>query len=347
MSKVIVGMSGGIDSSFAAYILKRKGLDVMGAFLNFSGSRNPEKLEKIQAICKILDIPLAVADCSDLFASSVITPFIESYLSGFTPNPCVICNANVKFKVLIDLACKTRSLFVASGHYAKISESSDGSFSIRRGDDIRKDQSYMLYRLKHKWFPKLLFPLGSWEKRKLQQEAVTVFGNIFNGEKESQDICFINGKSHDEFIMDEIGPSADESGTIIDVEGNILGEYNALFRYTIGQRKGLNLSGGPWFVLSMDPVGRKIIVGPEESLFPSIINCTSPVWHDNVFIGEVLHAQHRYRTQPVKVRISSFGKDCFSVDVLGKMRAPAPGQSLVLYRADELVGGGIITSAEE
>ena len=347
MTSVLVGMSGGLDSSFAAYLLKKKGLDVHGIFFRMAGEIDHAKQTKVSNICAILDIPLIIEDCSDIFQWAVIKPFIEFYLKGFTPNPCVICNAEVKFDLLFHYADQNAIDLVASGHYARLSVDLDGSRSLLRGIDPLKDQSYMLYRLKHEWFPKLVFPLGSVHKSEIKAVSENIFGELLKNDRESQDICFLQGMSLRELLQDKAGTMHDHTGPIVDTRGNILGEHRGVFRYTVGQRRGLALQGGPWFVISLDPINKRVIVGKENELFPSIINCSSPVWHDKVSVGDELFAQHRYRSRPVRIRVTSIEGDQFIIEALEAMKAPAPGQSLVLYSQDKVVGGGTILSTRE
>ncbi len=347
MTSVLVGMSGGLDSSFAAYLLKKKGLDVHGIFFRMTGEIDHAKQKKVSDICELLDIPLVIEDCSRIFQKAVIKPFVESYLKGFTPNPCVICNVEVKFDLLFRYADQNAIDLVGSGHYARLSVGLHGSHFLLRGMDPLKDQSYMLYRLKNEWFPKLIFPLGSVQKSEIKVVSENIFGELLKNDSESQDICFLQGMALRDLLQDKADSTYDNTGPIVDTRGNILGEHRGVYLYTVGQRRGLALQGGPWFVISLDPLNKMVIVGKENELFPSIINCSSPVWHGKVSVGDELFAQHRYRTRPVRIRIISIEGDQFIIEALEPMKAPAPGQSLVLYSQDKVVGGGIILSTRE
>lgn len=344
MTSVLVGMSGGIDSSFTAHLLKQKGMQVYGLFLHMAGKTDLLKQKKVQDICKVLGIPFQIEDCSGVFNKQIIDPFVESYLKGSTPNPCVICNAEVKFKLLFSYADRNGIDLVSTGHYARISRNGCGSYSLLRGLDPNKDQSYMLYRLEKEWLSRLIFPLGVMDKSDIRDLSENIFGPMLKNETESQDICFLPDTSLKDLLTKRAGNQHDHTGPIEDTKGTILGKHMGVFRYTIGQRRGLGLGGGPWFVLAIDPARNAIVVGSEKELFPNIINCTFPVWHGNVSIGDEFHAQHRYRAQPVRIKVTSVEKGHFTVNVLGQMKAPAPGQSLVLYREDKVVGGGIILS---
>jgi tRNA-specific 2-thiouridylase len=283
-----------------------------------------------------------------LFDDLIIRPFVETYISGKTPNPCVVCNPQVKFRMLFDSADKMGYDYVSTGHYARICSEVPGRYSIHRGLDRQKDQSYMLYRLENEYLSRMILPLGELKKQEIRNQIDHVFGDLFVNETESQDICFLHGKTHHDLILQKSDLFlSGRKGDIIDRHGQVLGVHNGIFHYTIGQRKGLGLSGGPWFVLSLDPQENKVVVGAEKDLFPSVIHCTSPVWHGNVSIGDIYHAQHRYRTKPTRIQITDISRYSFTVKVLDLMRAPAPGQSLVLYKSDEVLGGGIINSTEE
>lgn len=347
MKKILVGISGGLDSAYTAYLLKQMGLEVGALLLHLSGPEDPLKEQRVRRICAILDIPFYLRDCTTLFQDLIIKPFVETYIHGKTPNPCVICNPQVKFRALFDSADKMGFDYVSTGHYARVCSSIPGKYSIHRGLDKQKDQSYMLYRLETDYLSRMILPLGELKKQEIRNKIDRIFGDLFAYETESQDICFLHGKTHNDLILQESDHFSGPKGEIISREGRVLGVHNGIFHYTIGQRKGLGLSGGPWFVISLDPVDNKVVVGTEKDLFPSVINCTSPVWHGNVSIGDIYYAQHRYRAKPARIQITDISRYSFHVKVLDLMKAPAPGQSLVIYKGEEILGGGIINSTEE
>lgn len=337
---VLLAMSGGIDSSVAALSLLRENAAVRGIFLKMHDKHVTEE-ERVQEICDVLGIPLRTLDVRDLFSDRILQPFLEEYGWGFTPNPCVLCNAEVKFAVLFRFAHLENADYVATGHYATCAVVSSGDVGIFRGTDEKKDQSYMLYRLRKEWLPSLLFPLGTQHKRDVVRIGQAHFGNLFSSVKESQDICFLPSRTLRNYLEKALSEMPD--GEIVSLDGKTLGRHGGLFRYTIGQREGLGLSGGPWFVVAVDAMANKVVVGERKDLDVSVIQCTRSNWLVSAPERHEPHcAQFRYRCRPVRCTFTLHADDHFVVTPEDPVEGVAPGQSLVLYQGDRLLGGGII-----
>lgn len=336
---ILIAMSGGIDSSVAALSLLRENAAVRGIFLKMH-DKNVTEEERVQEICDVLGIPLRTLDVRDLFSERILQPFLEEYRRGFTPNPCVLCNAEVKFAVLFRFAHLENADRVATGHYATCAVAS-GNAGIFRGTDERKDQSYMLYRLRKEWLPSLLFPLGRQRKRDVARIGQAHFGSLFSSVRESQDICFLPSGALRNYLEKTLSEMPD--GEIVSLDGRTLGRHRGLFRYTIGQREGLGLSGGPWFVVAVDETANKIVVGKRKDLDVSEIQCTRSNWLVSDPERHGPHfAQFRYRCRPVRCTFTLYAGDHFIVTPEDPAEGIAPGQSLVLYQGDRLLGGGII-----
>lgn len=337
---VILGMSGGIDSSAAAIRLKRAGLKVLGVFLDLHCHSENEGGERLKAISRKLDIQVQTVVLRDLFARKVLEPFADEYVAGRTPNPCVICNERVKFMALMEMARAEKADFVATGHYARILQKKKDLFHLYRGSDPWKDQSYVLYRLPHDWYRFLLFPLGNRFKEENVVLAKKVFGSMFDEVPESSDLCFL--PDGDRSTLTGRG----KPGPIIDKNGHFLGQHQGLTGYTIGQRKGLGLPGGPWYVLELDSTNNTVIVGAKADLDVRTIRVRGAIWHERPDTEQVYSAQYRYRSKPAPVRIIPEKDDTFTALPLAPVAGIAPGQSLVLYSGDRVVGGGFIETTE-
>jgi tRNA-specific 2-thiouridylase len=336
---ILLAMSGGIDSSVAALALLRGNATVRGIFLKMHEKHVAEE-ERVQEICCVLGIPLCTLDVRDLFSERILQPFLDEYRRGFTPNPCVLCNAEVKFAALFKIAHLEKADRVATGHYATCTVTTE-EFGIFRGTDEKKDQSYMLYRLRKEWLPFLLFPLGTKRKHDVARIGQAHFGSLFSGVKESQDICFLPSGSLRHYLEKTLTEMP--HGEIVSLDGRTLGRHKGLFRYTIGQREGLGLSGGPWFVVAVDATENKVVVGKRKDLDVSEIQCSRSSWlvSDPERHGPYC-AQFRYRCRPVRCTFTLHTDDHFVVKPEDPVEGVAPGQSLVLYQGDRLLGGGII-----
>lgn len=337
---VVLGMSGGIDSSAAAIRLQRAGFKVLGIFLDLHGHAEKGGAERLKTISQQLDIEIKTLVLQDLFTKQVLQPFADEYLSGRTPNPCVTCNERVKFLSLVETARSVKADFVATGHYARILQKTKGQFHLYRGRDPLKDQSYVLYRLPHDWYRFLLFPLGNHLKEENVSLGKEIFGSLFDDIPESYDLCFL--PDGDRSTLTGSG----KPGPIVNQHGDFIGHHKGLIWYTIGQRKGLGLPGGPWYVLKLDRATNTLIVGEKADLDVRTILVGGAVWHEQPENGHFYRAQHRYRSKATTVRICPGENDRFTVLSLKPMTGVAPGQSLVLYAEDRLVGGGFIEKTE-
>lgn len=333
-------MSGGVDSSVAAYLLKREGYDVSGvnmALTDAAASILDDSDSALDKICRKLEIPLYKLDLRREFNACVLDCFFTEYGAGHTPNPCVVCNRRIKFGVLLDWSRERGAEYLATGHYARV-ELLDGLYHLLKGYDRTKDQSYFLYRLDQSQLSRILFPIGALEKTEVKRMADSLDLRI---EHHSRDVCFILGDTG-EFIASHL---SFESGDIVDRRGNVLGAHRGLGRYTVGQRQGLGVSAGErLYVIDVDVASRRLVVGRREELKADGAVIKELTWISGrpPEARENITAKIRYRTLEVPVSFEVTGDSA-----LVKFREPqyalTPGQSLVFYRGDEVLGGGIIT----
>jgi tRNA-specific 2-thiouridylase len=355
--KVAVGLSGGVDSSVAAALLKEKGFDVIGLCMeNYDGSLDikatarhacygsdeKDDIESAAAVCRNIGIPFHVIDLKSEFRERVIGYFREEYLKGRTPNPCIVCNRNLKFGFLLDKARKggIDFDFFATGHYARIVEQ-DGRFLLKRPVDLSKDQTYFLYGLTRKQLAGIMFPLGEYTKKQVREIARSL-GLQTSDRPESQD--FISGNDYSPlFTIGEIRP-----GDITDEQGNILGRHNGIIHYTIGQRKGLGIAAQrPLYVSGIDVEKNRIVVSERDALFSRGLAVSGI----NLIAVDKLEGPCRAK---VKIRLQHQGADAvvspFDEDMLKiifdePQLSITPGQSAVFYLDDTVLGGGIIEEA--
>ncbi len=348
--RIAVGMSGGVDSSLTAALLVEAGHEVIGVTLHLWKEGGTccslDAAEAARRICRHLGIPHHTLNFQDRFEREVVAPYVEAYLSGRTPNPCVRCNQRVKLRPLLR---HVRTLFgcdaLATGHYARI-EPREGRHALLRGIDRRKDQSYFLYTLRAEELPHLLFPLGGWTKEEVRREAARRGLDRF-ARPESFDTCFVGG-DYRAFLRRRAGGRI-RPGPILDLEGRVLGEHRGLPFYTVGQRKGLGVAAGvPLYVVALDPARNALIVGPREAvqvrrLRLAEVTFTWPAPPRPPFEARV---QVRYRSRPLPARIERTADGAWEVRFLEPAWAAAPGQSAVFYRDDEVLGGGVVTEVE-
>lgn len=338
MSKIILGLSGGVDSALAASLLK-SGHDVVGVYLDITGSGAPEAA--VDA-ARVLGIELIVRDVSALLEERVCAPFAESYLSGETPIPCIVCNREMKFATLFAVADEIGAKRVATGHYARVGTYA-GAAAICRGASAKKDQSYMLYRLERQWLSRLIFPLGEYADKEAVRADAREAGLIRAAESsDSQDICFIPDGDYAGWI--ERRGVFPPPGDIVDEDGRVLGRHEGIHRHTVGQRRGLGIAAGERvYVSRIDREKNQVVLARGTALGSRIVRARGchlltdalPEWVD---------AKVRYAAKAERARVLEADEGgMLTVEFEEPVRAPAPGQSLVLYDGDTLLGGGYIT----
>lgn len=337
--KIAVAMSGGVDSSTVAYILKKQGYDLIGITMR---TCSPED-EDAKRVCEDLGIPHYVLDATKEFKDKVMDYFVDEYLNGKTPNPCMVCNKHIKFGMLIDFARSKGANFMATGHYTQLK---DGVLAM--GDDMNKDQVYFLSQIKKENLKYLMFPIGDLEKPKVR-ELAEILGVRVYAKKDSQEICFVEDGKLKEFLLEKTRGKAGKKGNIVTVDGKVLGQHNGLSFYTIGQRKGLGISQEkPLYVIKLDSKTNSVIVGDNEMLFrdeliAKDINLISFDSADELN-GLTCWAKTRSRDRLHKCILETLDNGNLKVKFLeDKVRAVTPGQGVVFYDKDKKVlGSGFI-----
>jgi tRNA-specific 2-thiouridylase len=359
MKSVVVGMSGGVDSSVAAALLVDQGYQVQGVTLQTWDTENSETTSKKwqeRGCCKIgiaryvaerLHIPHRVIDIRDHFRAAVVQDFIEGYLSGLTPNPCVRCNERVKFGCLVDAARELGVDYVATGHYAQVLPDVEGRLHLHKGGDPRKDQSYFLYRLNKGWLPRLLFPVGGMHKDEVwsRAEALDLPADDL---KESQEICFVTKGDYRGFLEEE-APQAVRPGAFVGTDGAVVGTHRGVPFYTPGQRRGLGLSAEQrLYVVRVDTASNTVVVGREEDLLET--SCTvgdlNLIGMDPLDAPARAQVKVRYASPAVPATIRPLDEGRLRVEFDSPQRALSPGQSAVFYQGERVLGGGIIEAGK-
>lgn len=339
--KVALLLSGGVDSLVAGLLLKEKGYDLLGlTMVNW----DEKVVKKAREAAQALDIEHKIVDLRKSFEANVINYFCQSYEKGETPNPCIECNKYIKFGELIDIAAELGCQKVASGHYAQIEFSKEQNcYLLKKGIDKKKDQSYFLYGLKQEQLARILFPLGIFKKEEVKEIARQNNFQVADS-KESQEICFIEDNYRD-FLEDKILCS---SGEVLDLDKKLLGRHRGLPFYTIGQRKGLGISGGrPLYVVDMDMQRNILVLGDEEKLYKTALNSVENnfILTDKIENSLDVEAKIRYAARPAPARIRVEGSTV-RVEFKKPQRAITKGQSVVFYQGDYVIGGGVISRVE-
>ena len=351
-------MSGGVDSSTAAYLLKSQGHEVVGLSMQmydnltnadstYGGCCTIDDLADARRVAWKLEIPHFTLNLEANFHEKVIAPFVKSYLSGMTPSPCVLCNTHVKFDLFHQKAQAIGADKIATGHYARITRGRDGRFELRKARDLAKDQSYFLFELSQQQLAEALFPLG--ELTKPEVRIIAAEGGLpVARKKESYEICFVPQKDGYASIVErESGIARGEAaGEIVDVDGNVVGQHDGYYQFTIGQRRGLQVGGSDerTYVLDVNPFTKRVTIGPASALQRSeliaervhCISGTSPTAPVEV------QARVRSRAADVAATVTPIGGDRARVQFAHKLRAVAPGQAVVFYDGDLCLGGGWI-----
>lgn len=340
--KIGVAMSGGVDSSVTASLLQQLGFEVHGFFMQLplaGGSRG--QVQRVQTLAERLGITLHLIDMRDLFSKKVISYFVRTYLQGCTPNPCVICNEQVKFGTLFQEMRARGMERMATGHYARISRAENGVPVLRRGLDPGKDQSYFLCRLAAETLARLVLPLGERTKKEVYRLAAEMNLQGVHG-PESQDVCFLAGSSVAAFIAAQ--GIQEQAGDIVTDCGRVIGRHHGLWRYTIGQRRGLELpDASPWYVRALDTEHNRLLVCKKEQLMARRARLREVRW-----LGEKPAlpwrglVQIRGRHTPTQAELSPAGAERWQLEFSQPQRAVTPGQFAVFYQDDAVLGSGII-----
>jgi tRNA-uridine 2-sulfurtransferase len=360
-TRVIVAMSGGVDSSVAAAILAEQGYDVVGIAMRLASDAAPrtggratccsyEDFEDARRVAERMNFPFYVMDLREEFAASVIAPFVGEYLAGRTPNPCLLCNRDIKFDRLWHRAGALRADYVATGHYARIQRDSDGAFHLLRAADARKDQSYFLFTLGQEQLGRTLFPLGSMTKEQVRARARQM--GLANADKpESQEICFVPDGDYAAFIQARSRPGQIRAGHIVDAQGHALARHSGIHSFTVGQRRGLGIAAGePLYVRGISAASGDVTVGRREELGATGLRAAAVSWIDPQLgrAGDLaVEVKIRYRHPAVPAHLKIIAEDRAEVSFARENPAVTPGQACVFYRGDEVLGGGFIERALE
>lgn len=350
-------MSGGVDSSVAAALLQEQGYEVIGLMLRLwaepGGAANrcctPDAMVDARRVADTLDIPFYVRDYKQIFKQTVVDFFIDGYAQGVTPNPCVVCNRDIRFDRLLTEALSLGGDYLATGHYARVEPASDGRYQLLKGLDSGKDQSYVLYTLSQERLARILLPLGDYRKEEIRQIAEDKKLPVFN-RPDSQDLCFLGAGDYREFLTRH-APQVAEPGPILNTAGEQLGEHRGLAFYTIGQRKGLGISAPqPLYVIRMEPATHSLIVGPAEELGRRELTA-----RDVTYIsgrppaeGAAITAKIRYKAREVAATLTPLPQEARAHLILATpLRDITPGQAVVFYQGQQVLGGGIIERGQE
>ena len=353
--KVVVGMSGGVDSSVAAYLLIEQGYDVIGVTMQIWQDESQEQIEDNGGCCGItavddarrvamqLDIPYYVMNFKNEFKKNVIDYFTDEYIHGRTPNPCIACNRHVKWESLLKRSLEIGADCIATGHYARIAQLENGRYAIRNSVTAKKDQTYALYNLTQEQLSHTLMPVGDYNKDEIRAIAEKIGIQVAH-KPDSMEICFVPDNDYAGFITRETG-YVSRPGNFVDLHGNILGTHKGIIHYTVGQRKGLGLAmGHPVFVVAIRPETNEVVIGENDDVF------STKLYANNINLMSVDKIEEPIRAR-AKIRYSHEGADCtirMADDGLlecvfdEKQRAVTPGQALVIYDGDYVLGGGTI-----
>lgn len=355
--KVVVAMSGGVDSSVAAAVLKEQGYEVIGITMNlYSLPRKYCKSENVKSCCGwgaaedahhvalSIGIPHYVMDLKEIFEDKVIADFCEEYAKGQTPNPCIRCNEQIKWDVLLKRAEKLEADYLATGHHARVMfDSRKDRYLLKKGQDSKKDQSYFLYTLTQEQLSRTLMPIGDFTKQEVREKAQE-FGLSVAQRPESQEICFIPDNDYGRFLREKI-PDAFHEGPILDTKNQILAQHKGILHFTIGQRRGMGISARhPLYVIDIKRSENAVIVGTHEELYKRKLQASQMNWISTEKIIEPLHvkAKIRYKHKEAEASLIPLDSNRVSLEFEKSQRAITPGQAVVFYEGEVVIGGGTI-----
>ncbi len=354
--KVVVGMSGGVDSSVAAWLLKQQGYDVIGVTMQIWQDEDTDVQEAEGGCCGLsavddarrvamdLGIPYYVMNFKEEFRTNVMDYFVGEYVAGRTPNPCIACNRYVKWESLLRRSMAIGADYIATGHYAQICQLPSGRYALKTSVTAQKDQTYALYNLTQEQLARTLMPVGSYHKDEIRRMAEDIGLQVAH-KPDSQEICFIPDHDHARFIEAYTGMQVPE-GNFVDLEGNVLGKHKGISHYTIGQRKGLNLSmGHPVFVVEIRPETNEVVIGEGKDVFTNVLCCDKLNWMaiDGLHGGSMeVTAKIRYSHKGSPCTIREIGRGLVECRFHEPVRAATPGQAVVFYDGDYVAGGGTI-----
>lgn len=354
MPTVVVAMSGGVDSSVAAALLVQQGYPVIGMMLRLwsePGSEcdnrccTPDAMAQARRVAALLDIPFYAIDAQQTFRDTVVQAFLDGYAQGITPNPCLVCNRQVRWRFLLQRALALGADYLATGHYVRLQRDAYGHTSLYRGADQHKDQSYVLHVLNQAQLKHALFPLGDYTKPQVR-ELAHAFNLPVAERADSQDLCFLGKGSYRDFLSRH-APQTQEPGPILDQQGNPLGQHDGLANFTIGQRKGIRIAASqPYYVLGKDVATNSLIVGPQEALGGTDLYANQVNWLDSIPPDRPkrLQVKVRYKAQAAWGLVTPIGEDRVQVNFEQPVRDITPGQAAVFYEDERCLGGGIIQS---
>jgi tRNA-specific 2-thiouridylase len=358
-TRVVVAMSGGVDSSVAAALLVHEGYDVVGMMMRLwsdetaGGAEHnrcctPDQMQSASRIANQLGIPFYVLDSKDVFRESVVRYFIDQHRAGYTPNPCLECNRHIRFHWLLRHALALDADYLATGHYARSARNASGGWLLKKGLDPSKDQSYVLSVMGQEQLSKTLFPVGEYPKAEVRRIANELGLDAAN-RKDSQDLCFLGNNDYRDFLL-TYAPDVMVKGPIVMSSGEILGEHRGLSNYTIGQRKGLGVSyREPLYVLAMNPFRNALVVGTRAELGRDHLEAANFNWVSDAPPAEAFRAEVkiRYRSQPQSAAIHCLGSQRVRIAFDEPQRDITPGQAAVVYQGETCLGGGVIVKFDD